>query len=40
VTRATQSGAGVVVEVASGTYTFAYDTPALAARVRATANRQ
>jgi alpha-L-rhamnosidase len=40
VTRATQSGAGVVVEVGSGTYTFTYDTPALAARVRAAADRQ
>jgi len=40
VKRASQSGSDVVVEVASGTYTFAYDTPTLAARVRGPVNRQ
>jgi alpha-L-rhamnosidase len=39
VARATQQGANVVVELGSGTYMFAYDTPALAARVRGLANR-
>ena len=34
VTRATQDGAAVVVEIGSGDYAFAYAAPALAARLR------
>jgi alpha-L-rhamnosidase len=34
VTRAVQSGDTVLLEVGSGSYTFGYDAPALAARVR------
>jgi alpha-L-rhamnosidase len=39
VTRSTQTGDTVVAEVGSGTYAFAYDAPALAARLRSAANR-
>ena len=39
VTRSTQTGETVLVEVGSGSYVFAYDAPALAARVTAAANR-
>jgi alpha-L-rhamnosidase len=35
VTRAAQDGDAVVLEVGSGDYTFAYDAPALAAKLRA-----
>jgi len=39
VTRSTQVGDTVVVEVGSGNYEFAYQAPALSARVRRTATR-
>jgi alpha-L-rhamnosidase len=39
VTRSTQSGDSVVVEVGSGSYSFSYDAPELAARVRAPVTR-
>jgi alpha-L-rhamnosidase len=39
VTRSTQTGETVLVEVGSGSYVFAYDAPGLAARVRAGASR-
>jgi alpha-L-rhamnosidase len=37
--RSTQTGDTVAVEVGSGSYTFAYDAPALAARVRGSPSR-
>jgi alpha-L-rhamnosidase len=39
VTKATQLGDTVVVEIGSGNYEFVYDAPALAARVRAGAKQ-
>jgi alpha-L-rhamnosidase len=39
VTRSTQNGDTVVVEVGSGSYTFAYDAPTLASRIRAAPSR-
>jgi alpha-L-rhamnosidase len=39
VTRATQSGDTVVIDIGSGSYEFVYDAPALAARVRAGAKQ-
>lgn len=39
VTRSTQAGETVMVEVGSGSYAFAYDAPTLAARVRGSGNR-
>jgi alpha-L-rhamnosidase len=39
VTRSTQTGDTVILEVGSGSYAFAYDAPALAARLRGAAIR-
>jgi len=39
ITRSTQAGDTVVVEVGSGNYEFAYPAPALSARVRRTASQ-